>query len=174
MRNMPDIWVNCRAVLTICNNKTTVCGLVWKENRLKTYEGAATLHPQLSKIKARSLSGQTTTTQQRMTSYLLVAPRFQICYLQSIMWRPSQGRGPHVVPADPSSACLAECGENSAEKGDSQNTPLKMYPRGRREQHHHLHSGTPPLELHQPHICLHPLLFEDRKICCPPYWASTS
>ena len=88
---------------------------------MKTYEGAATLHPQLSKIKARSLSGRMTATQQRMTSYLLVAPRFQICHLQRSTWRLSQGRGPHAVPADKSTACLVECGENSAKKGDSQN-----------------------------------------------------
>ena len=104
---------------------------------MKTYEGAATLHPQLSKIKVRSLSGWTIATQQRMTSYLLVAPRFKICHLQSTMWRLSQGRGLHVVLADLSMACLAECGENSAKKGGSQNTPLKMYPRGREAQHHH-------------------------------------
>ena len=128
---MPDKWLNCRAVLTICSKKTNACRLFWKANRLKMHEGATTPHPQLNKIKAKSLFGKKTVTQQQMTSYLLVAPRFQICHLQRTMWRPSQGRGPHAVPVDPSVACLTECGENSVERGGSQNTPLKTYPRGR-------------------------------------------
>ena len=41
------------------------------------------------------------------------------------MWRPSQGRGPHAVPADPLAACLAKCVDNSAERGGSQNMPPK-------------------------------------------------
>ena len=51
-----DRWLNCRAMLTICIKKITTYGLVWKENGLKMHEGAATLHPRLNKIKARSLS----------------------------------------------------------------------------------------------------------------------
>ena len=128
------------------------------------YEGAATLHPQLNKIKERSLSSQTIATQQRMTSYLLVASRFKICHLQRTMWRLSRGRGPHVVPTDLSAACLVGCRETLVERGGSRNTPLKDYPHDRGAQYHHFRSGIPPSELHQPRICLHPLMFGDQKI----------
>ena len=128
---MPDRWLNCRAMLTICNKKTIACSLVWKEIGLKMHEGAATLHPQLYKIKARSLSGQTTTTQQRTMSYLLVALRFQICHPQRTTGRPNQERGPHAVQADPSVAYLDEYEDNSAERGNNRSKPLKIYPRGR-------------------------------------------
>ena len=63
-----------------------------------------------------------------------------------------------------SNRSVSKYGENSAERGDSQITPLKTYPRGREAQHHHFHLGTPPSELHQPCICLHLLLFGDQKI----------
>ena len=81
---------------------------------------------------------------------------------------------PHVVPTNPSATCLVAYRENLAERGKSHITPLKTYSRGRGAQHHHIRFGTPPLELHQPRICLHPLLFGNQKICCPPHWSSTS
>ena len=80
---------------------------------------------------------------------------------QRTMWRPNQGRGPHTVPTDPSAGCLAEYEENSAERGNNRSTPIKIYTRGRGVQHRHFRMGIPPLELHQPRICLHPLLFGD-------------
>ena len=166
---MPDRWLNCRAVLTICSKKTTACGLVWKANGSKMHEEIATLHPQLNKIKARSLSGQTTTTLQRMTSSLPTTPCFQIYHLQRTMWRPNQGRDLHVVPIGPSAACLVGCGENSAEKDGSRSTLLKTCPRGKGVQYHHFHSGIPLSELHQPHICLHLLLSGDLRTCCRPH-----
>ena len=174
MRNKLNRWLNCRAVLTICSKKMIACGLDWKENILKMHKGIATLHPWANKIKARSLSGQTTTMQQRMMSYLLVALHFQICHPQRTTWRLSQGRGPHAVPTDLSAPCLIEYRENSAERGGSQNTPLKTYQRGNGAQHRHFRLGIPPSKMHQPRICLHPLLFEDLKICCPPHWVSIS
>ena len=68
-------------------------------------------------------------TLKLMTSYLLAAPCFWICHPQRTMWRPSRERGPRDVLASPSTTCLDGCRENSAEKGGSQNAPLKTYPR---------------------------------------------
>ena len=173
-KNRPDRWLNCRVVLTIYNKRTITCGLVWKRIGVKTHEGAATLHHRLRKIKARSLSGQTTVTQQWTTSYPLVALRFLICYPERTTWRLNQERGPCVVPAVQLVACLAEYKDKSAERGDSRSKPLKIRPRGTGAKHHHFYSCILPSGLHQSRTCFHPQLSGDLKTCYPPRWANTS
>ena len=156
-------------MLNICSEKTTDCGLVSKANGSKMHEGVAALHPQLHKIKARSLFGRTTETLQRMTSYLPEVPLFLICYLRRTMWRLNQGKCPHAVSVDPSVACLVRYEENSAEKVGNRSTPLETCPHGKEVQHHHSRSGIPPSELHHPRICRHLLLSGGLRTCCHPH-----
>ena len=133
------------------------------------HEEVATLYPKLNKIKARSLSGHMTTTLQRMTSYLPEAPHFRICHLQRTMWRLNQGRDLHVLSVGPSAAYLVKCRENLVEKGGSWSMLLKTYQCGKGMRHHHFRLGIPPSELHQPHICLHLLLFGGLRTCYGPH-----
>ena len=100
---------------TIYSKRTIACGFVWKMIGVEIHEGAAILHPRSNKIKARSPSHRAIVMQQRMTSYPLVALCFMICHPQRTTWRLNQERGPCVVPAVPSVACIAEYEEKSVE-----------------------------------------------------------
>ena len=61
---------------------------------MKMHEGAAILHPRSNRIKARSPSCRATVTQQRTTSYHLVALRFLICHPQRTTWRAESRKSP--------------------------------------------------------------------------------
>ena len=132
-------------------------------------KGAAILYLRSKRIKARNPSCHTTVMQWRTLSYPFVALRYLTIHPQRITWRLNQERGPRVVPAVPSMACIAEYKEKSVKSDNSRSRLPKMCPRGIGALYHHFRSCILLSGLHLPRICFYLPLSEGLKTCYPPH-----